>query len=67
MPGRSDQVDLRAERSSIGDGRVYRVAFTVSDGRGGSCNGVATVGVAKGLGTGPAIDSAGSFNSLASA
>ena len=67
VPGGSDQVDLRAERSSIGDGRVYRVAFTVSDGRGGSCNGVATVGVAKGLGTGPAIDSGGSFNSLASA
>ena len=41
----SHQVSLRAERSGRGDGRVYRIAFTVSDGRGGLCDGTTTVGV----------------------
>ena len=40
-----DQVYLRAERSPHGDGRVYRISYEVTDGRGGSCAGVATVGV----------------------
>ena len=31
-----------------GDGRVYRIAFEASDGRGGTCTGFATVGVRKG-------------------
>jgi uncharacterized repeat protein (TIGR01451 family) len=30
---------LRAERSGTGDGRVYRVSFTASDGQGGQCTG----------------------------
>jgi hypothetical protein len=38
-------VYLRAEFDRHGDGRVYRVAFTVTDGNGGSCTGAATVGV----------------------
>ena len=41
----SNKVKLRAERSGLGDGRVYRIAFTGSDGLGGTCVGVATVGV----------------------
>jgi hypothetical protein len=34
---------VRMERSGRGDGRVYRVAFTASDGRGGSCDGAVDV------------------------
>jgi DNA-binding beta-propeller fold protein YncE len=41
----SNQVYLRAERSGPGDGRVYRISFVVTDGRGGSCTGTTTVGV----------------------
>jgi hypothetical protein len=40
-----DRVRLRRERNGQGDGRVYRISFTVSDGNGGSCDGTATVGV----------------------
>ena len=43
-PG-DDQVRLRAERDPHGDGRLYTVAFTVGDGRGGSCSGTTTVSV----------------------
>jgi PKD repeat protein len=43
-PG-SNQVQLRAERSGTGDGRVYHVAFGGSDGRGGTCGGTVNVGV----------------------
>lgn len=41
----SNQVRVRAERDHQGNGRVYRIAYTVSDGRGGSCDGIAKVGV----------------------
>lgn len=41
----SNQVWLRAERSGRGNGRVYRISFTVSDGLGGECSGVVRVGV----------------------
>jgi outer membrane protein assembly factor BamB len=37
----SNQVFIRAEASSKGNGRVYRIAYTVSDGNGGSCSGTA--------------------------
>jgi Tol biopolymer transport system component len=43
-----NRVRLRAERDPHGDGRVYRIAFEVSDGRGGTCTGYATAGVRKG-------------------
>ncbi|HEU5213437.1 MAG TPA: vWA domain-containing protein [Gaiellaceae bacterium] len=36
---------VRAERSGLGDGRVYYVNFTASDGAGGTCRGTATIGV----------------------
>jgi hypothetical protein len=39
------QTRVRAERNPHGDGRVYRIAFTASDGKGGSCSGTATVSV----------------------
>lgn len=61
----SNQVQLRAERSGGGDGRVYRVAFTASS-SGASCSGVATVTVAQSQRPGgAAVDSGGAFNSLA--
>jgi dipeptidyl aminopeptidase/acylaminoacyl peptidase len=48
-PDAVDQGDgelrVRAERNQHGDGRVYRIAFTASDGRGGSCSGTTTVSV----------------------
>jgi hypothetical protein len=37
------QLLLRAERHRHGDGRVYHVQFTASDGRGGTCSGETTV------------------------
>jgi hypothetical protein len=42
----TDTVNLRAERAGGGDGRVYHVQFTASDGRGASCTGEVTVCVA---------------------
>jgi hypothetical protein len=64
VPGHPDQVDLRAERISTGDGRVYRVAFGVFESRGGRCAGVALVTVVESAGSGPAIDSGLLFDSL---
>jgi hypothetical protein len=43
--GGTNRVLLRAERDVDGDGRVYRVSFTASDGLGGSCSGTTTVQV----------------------
>jgi Tol biopolymer transport system component len=58
QPGhRPSQVQLRAERDSKGDGRVYRIAFTASDGNDGECTGVATVEVRRKKNE-PAVDSA---------
>jgi WD40-like Beta Propeller Repeat len=56
---------VRAERDPRGDGRVYRVAYTASDGRGGSCSGTAKVSVPRKRHK-PAVDSAPpSYDSLA--
>ncbi len=41
----SREVYLRAERKGNGNGRVYRVSFTASDGQGGSCGGSVLIGV----------------------
>ncbi len=45
----TDTASVRAERSGNpnepGNGRVYHIAFTATDGIGGSCDGVVTVGV----------------------
>ena len=60
----SDQVSLRAERSPRGNGRVYRITFTLSDGKGGSCSGTVKVGVPRHKREG-AVDSAPpSYNSF---
>jgi uncharacterized repeat protein (TIGR01451 family) len=65
VPGHSDQVQLRAERSGLGDGRVYRFAVTVTDGDGGSCTGTPTVGVPHDQGSGSTpIDSGLVVNSF---
>lgn len=60
----SNEVLLRAERSGSGDGRVYTVSFTVTDGDGASCSGTVTVGVPHDQDGGPAVDSGDTFNSL---
>jgi Tol biopolymer transport system component len=60
----SNQVKLRAKRSTHGDGRVYRIAFKATDGRGGECSDTATVGVPRRKNR-PAVDSAPpSYDSL---
>jgi len=41
----TSQAILRAERSGTGNGRVYAVSFTASDGIGGTCSGTVKVGV----------------------
>jgi large repetitive protein len=43
VSGEPEQVKLRAERDRKANGRVYRVAYRVSDGRGGTCTGVEKV------------------------
>jgi hypothetical protein len=59
------QLRIRAERDPRGDGRVYRIAFTATDGRSGSCSGQATVSVPRKKRK-PAVDSAPpSYDSLA--
>jgi large repetitive protein len=45
VPGKPHQIKLRAERIASGNGRVYRIFYTVSDGQGGTCSGVEKVGV----------------------
>ena len=57
VAGHADQVLLRAERSEKGDGRVYRISFTVSDGRGGTCSATVYTIVVPNQGTDTAVDS----------
>jgi hypothetical protein len=59
----SHEVFVRAERNPQIDGRVYRIAYTVSDGQGGACSGSVTVQVPRKKGE-TAVDSGGSFNSF---
>ncbi|MEX2627062.1 MAG: Calx-beta domain-containing protein, partial [Ilumatobacteraceae bacterium] len=48
--GPGDEVDLRAERDGSGDGRIYRIGVTASDGHGGTCETTVQVGVPKAKG-----------------
>ncbi|MDX1411103.1 MAG: hypothetical protein R3351_03020 [Nitrospirales bacterium] len=41
----SDTASVRAERSGLGDGRVYEFSFTAHDGNGGTCSGSVQVAV----------------------
>ncbi|MGH3019669.1 MAG: Ig-like domain-containing protein [Gaiellaceae bacterium] len=45
VSGKAHQIKLRAERAPKGNGRVYRIVYRVSDGRGGTCSSVEKVGV----------------------
>jgi hypothetical protein len=55
---------VRAERAGTGDGRVYQLFFTATDGKGGSCSGTVTVGVPHDQGNSPVIDSGVRYDSL---
>lgn len=54
---------IRAERSGKGNGRVYTITFTATDGKGGSCQSSVKVSVPHSQGT-PAIDNNSPFNSV---
>jgi hypothetical protein len=56
---------LLAERRGGGDGRVYRIAFVVSDGRLGQCSGSVAVGVPRNQSKQAApVDSGQAFDSF---
>ena len=55
VAGKPNQVKLKAERVASGNGRVYRIFYTVTDGQGGKCTGVEKVGVPR-TKNGTAID-----------
>jgi large repetitive protein len=64
VAGKPHQIKLRAERIGDGNGRVYRIRYTVSDGQGGKCSGVEKVGVPRNK-NGNAIDNTGkTYNSF---
>src|SRR5262245_10187697 len=54
-----DPLTVRADRDGVGDGRVYTIQFTASDGRGGSCAGAVTVCVPHDQGTGVSCSGTG--------
>jgi hypothetical protein len=60
----ANQVRLRAERSGTGDGRVYRIAVTVIDEFGLTCDATLRVGVPHDLTHSPIDSAPPSFNSL---
>jgi hypothetical protein len=57
-------VQIRAERSGTGNGRAYRIAFSASDGRGGTCVGSVTVAVPHSQNGDPAVDDGPIYDSL---
>ncbi|MGH7256106.1 MAG: hypothetical protein ACREI3_10045, partial [Nitrospirales bacterium] len=57
-------VALRAERSRHGDGRVYEVAFSATDSKGGACTGTVKVSVPVHKKKVEAIDSGALYDSL---
>ena len=63
VAGHPNWIELRAERNPNGNGRVYRISYTVSDGKGGQCSGVEKVAVPRDRG-GSAFDSGGAHNSF---
>jgi hypothetical protein len=65
LDNQPNQVYLRTERRNSGDGRVYRIAFDGSDGRGGTCSGTTKVSVPRKSGV-AAVDSPPSYDSFGS-
>jgi hypothetical protein len=60
-----EKVLLRAERSGTGNGRVYQIHFTASDGQGGVCSGAVSVAVPHDQKPGdPIIDDGQNYSSL---
>jgi len=60
----TSQAQLRAERSGLGNGRVYAMSFSASDGKGGTCTGSVSVGVPHDQGAGSVpIDDGQAFDS----
>jgi uncharacterized repeat protein (TIGR01451 family) len=57
----SNQALIRAERSGLGDGRVYVLHVTVTDGLGGQCTGTAAVSVPHDQSGAPAVNSGQAF------
>jgi hypothetical protein len=58
------QAQVRAERSGTGNGRVYVIAFTAEDGKGGACTSTVSVGVPHDQGQGSVpIDDGQNFDS----
>jgi 6-phosphogluconolactonase len=56
---------VSADRDGDGDGRVYTIQFTASDGRGGTCTGAVKVCVPHDQGSGvPCVDGGPLYNSL---
>jgi hypothetical protein len=58
VAGHSDQVQVRAERSGQGDGRVYRISVTATDGKETCSGGTTYVGVPHDQSGPPAVDTA---------
>ena len=69
MPDTSVNTDkktalIRAQRSGVGNGRVYHIGFTASDGHAGTCQGTVKVAVPhsvnkKAVDDGPTYDATG--------
>jgi hypothetical protein len=57
-------VSIRAERSGGGDGRVYTIAFTVTDSHGATCSGTTTVSVPHDAAHAAVLTPGQSYNSL---
>lgn len=60
----ADTIQVRAERSGGGDGRVYRIVYVVQDVHGRTCSGTAMVSVPHDQSGPPAVDSGGEYNSF---
>lgn len=67
VEGHKNQVEVRAERSGQGDGRVYCISFTAKDSQGNTCKGTVYVGVPhdQGQGSEP-VNSGCKYNSFGS-
>jgi hypothetical protein len=58
--------EVRAERSGLGNGRVYQISFTADDGRGGTCEAIVPVEVPHSRNGEPAVDDGPAYDSTGS-